>query len=60
MTAAPAVINHPLPVRQSPAIDASAKPDESWVRDKTIFITGGASGFWEGYFGDGAQMARTW
>ncbi len=41
---------YPLRVRQSPAIDTNAVPDESWVRGKTIVITGGASGFGEGFF----------
>ena len=41
---------YPLPVRQSPAIDTNALLDDSWVRGKTIVITGGASGFGEGFF----------
>ena len=41
---------YPLPVPQSPAIDTNAMPDDTWVRCKTIVITGGASGFGEGFF----------
>ena len=37
-------------VRQSPPLDFSNIPDDSWVKDKTILITGGASGFGEGFF----------
>ena len=55
-----AAAKYPLPVRQSPAIDTSAVPDETWVRDKTIVITGGASGFGERFFrrwaADGATV----
>ena len=36
---------YPLPVSQSPAIDIETVPDETWVRDKTIVITGGACKF---------------
>ena len=55
-----AAANYPLQVPQSPAIDSNAVPDETWVRDKTIVITGGASGFGEGFFrrwaADGATV----
>ena len=37
-------------VRQSPPIDFTTSVDDSWVKDKTILITGGASGFGEGFF----------
>ncbi|TVY22252.1 5'-hydroxyaverantin dehydrogenase, partial [Lachnellula hyalina] len=36
--------------RQSPPIDTSAPYDAGWVAGKTIVITGGASGFGEGFF----------
>ena len=51
---------YPLPVRQSPAIDTDFVPDETWIKDKTIVITGGASGLGEGFFrrwaADGATV----
>ena len=51
---------YPLPVRQSPPIDTNTVLDETWVRDKTIVVTGGASGFGEAFFrrwaGDGATV----
>jgi hypothetical protein len=31
-------------IRQSPPIDLSIPYDASWVKDKTILVTGGASG----------------
>lgn len=37
-------------VRQSPPLDLSSSIDESWVKGKTILITGGASGFGEALF----------
>ena len=37
-------------VRQSPPLDFSSTVDDTWVKDKTILITGGASGFGEGFF----------
>ena len=37
-------------VRQSPPIDLVAPVDDTWVTNKTILITGGASGFGEGFF----------
>ena len=37
-------------VRQSPPVDTSAPYDPSWIGGKTILITGGASGFGEGFF----------
>ena len=56
----PPAAKYPLPVRQSPAIDTNAVPDETWVKNKTIVITGGASGFGEGFFrrwaADGATV----
>lgn len=36
--------------RQSPQIDISTPYDAAWVRNKTILITGGASGFGAGFF----------
>ncbi|TVY46321.1 5'-hydroxyaverantin dehydrogenase [Lachnellula occidentalis] len=37
-------------IRQSPPIDTSLPYDAGWVAGKTIVITGGASGFGEGFF----------
>ena len=36
-------------IRQSPPLDIRNIIDDSWVKDKTILITGGASGFGEGF-----------
>lgn len=36
-------------IRQSPLLDFSNIPDDCWVKDKTIVITGGASGFGAAY-----------
>lgn len=36
-------------IRQSPPLDFSNIPDDSWVKGKTIVITGGASGFGAGF-----------
>lgn len=36
-------------VRQSPPLDFINIPDDSWVKNKTILITGGASGFGAGF-----------
>lgn len=36
-------------IRQSPPLDIRNIIDDSWVKDKTIIITGGASGFGEGF-----------
>lgn len=36
-------------VRQSPPLDTRNIIDDSWVKNKTIIITGGASGFGEGF-----------
>ncbi|KAL8839588.1 MAG: hypothetical protein Q9170_001692 [Blastenia crenularia] len=46
---------HPLGdlVRQSPPFDISHVPDDSWMKNKVIVITGGASGF-------GAGFLRRW
>lgn len=46
---------HPLGelMRQSPPFDINHVPDDSWVKDKVIVITGGASGF-------GAGFVRRW
>ncbi|KAL8784540.1 MAG: hypothetical protein Q9213_003888 [Squamulea squamosa] len=48
-------IKHPLGelVRQSPPFDANHVPDDSWMKDKVVVITGGASGF-------GAGFLRRW
>jgi hypothetical protein len=40
-------------IRQSPPLDFSKTYDASWVKDKVILITGGASGF-------GAGFVRKW
>jgi NAD(P)-dependent dehydrogenase (short-subunit alcohol dehydrogenase family) len=40
-------------VRQSPPLDLSAPYSASWVKDKVIVVTGGASGF-------GAAFVRHW
>ncbi|KAL8952212.1 MAG: hypothetical protein Q9222_001867 [Ikaeria aurantiellina] len=42
---------HPLGelVRQSPPFDVHYIPDDSWMKDKVVIITGGASGFGEGF-----------
>jgi NAD(P)-dependent dehydrogenase (short-subunit alcohol dehydrogenase family) len=37
-------------IRQSPPIDTSEPYDPAWVAGRTILITGGASGFGEGFF----------
>ena len=37
-------------VRQSSPVDFSSPIDNVWVKEKTIIITGGASGFGEGFF----------
>ncbi|KAA8564760.1 hypothetical protein EYC84_010532 [Monilinia fructicola] len=37
-------------VRQSVPVDTTAPYDAGWVAGKTILITGGASGFGEGFF----------
>ena len=56
----PPPAKYPLPVRQSPAFDTSAELDETWIRNKTVVVTGGASGFGEGFFrrwaADGATV----
>ncbi|KAL8705931.1 MAG: hypothetical protein Q9201_000986 [Fulgogasparrea decipioides] len=46
---------HPLGeiVRQSPPFDINHVPDDSWLKDKVIIITGAASGF-------GAGFLRRW
>ncbi|KAI9879032.1 MAG: hypothetical protein M1830_009831 [Pleopsidium flavum] len=45
-------VQYPLKdkVRQSPQIDTTASYNAAWVKNKTILITGGASGFGAGYF----------
>ncbi|KAL8944266.1 MAG: hypothetical protein Q9216_000561 [Gyalolechia sp. 2 TL-2023] len=42
---------HPIGdlVRQSPPFDINHVPDDSWVKDKVIVVTGGASGFGAGF-----------
>ncbi|KAL8945430.1 MAG: hypothetical protein Q9211_000033 [Gyalolechia sp. 1 TL-2023] len=44
-------VQHPLGdlVRQSSPFDINYAPDDSWVKDKVIVITGGASGFGAGF-----------
>ncbi|KAI9642130.1 hypothetical protein NHQ30_008932 [Ciborinia camelliae] len=37
-------------IRQSPPVDTTSPYDAGWVAGKTIIITGGASGFGEGFF----------
>lgn len=37
-------------IRQSAPLDVKNIPNDSWVEGKTILITGGASGFGEGFF----------
>ena len=48
----PRASSYPLgaAVRQSPPIDYDHAVDDTWVKDKTIIITGGASGFGAGFF----------
>ncbi|MCJ1459295.1 hypothetical protein MMC28_009672 [Mycoblastus sanguinarius] len=36
-------------IKQSPAIDTSVVVNEDWLKDKTLLITGGASGFGAGF-----------
>ena len=36
-------------IRQSPPLDFEGTVDDTWVKDKTILITGGASGFGAGF-----------
>ena len=36
-------------IRQSPPLDFEGTVDDAWVKDKTILITGGASGFGAGF-----------
>ncbi|KAL8755749.1 MAG: hypothetical protein Q9199_003423 [Rusavskia elegans] len=45
-------VKHPLGdlIRQSPPFDANHIPDDSWMKDKVVIITGGASGFGLGMF----------
>jgi NAD(P)-dependent dehydrogenase (short-subunit alcohol dehydrogenase family) len=40
-------------IKQSPPLDFSIPYDDAWVEDRTIIVTGGASGF-------GAGFARRW
>lgn len=46
-------------IRQSPPIDNTGIVDDSWVKDKTILITGGASGFGAGFFQRWAAAGAT-
>jgi NAD(P)-dependent dehydrogenase (short-subunit alcohol dehydrogenase family) len=49
--ASTAARNHLVDVaRQSPPVDTKEPYDAAWVAGKTIIITGGASGFGEGFF----------
>lgn len=45
-------MKHPLGhlIRQSPPFDANHIPNDSWMKDKVVIITGGASGFGLGMF----------
>ncbi|MCJ1366468.1 hypothetical protein MMC16_005597 [Acarospora aff. strigata] len=46
------IVRYPLrdKVGQSPPVDTNAPYDTAWVKNKTIVITGGASGFGAGFF----------
>ena len=46
-------------VHQSPQLDLDKAADDAWVKGKTILITGGASGFGEGYFRRWAKAGAT-
>lgn len=46
-------------VRQSPPIDHSRTVDDTWVKGKTIVITGGASGFGAGFLKRWAAAGAT-
>lgn len=58
-------VKHPLRdlIRQSPPFDANHIPDDSWMKDKVVIITGGASGFGLGMFrrwaAAGAVVSKT-
>lgn len=46
-------------IRQSPPLDLSISYDTAWVKDKTIVITGGASGFGAGFVRHWAKNGAT-
>lgn len=46
-------------IRQSPPVDLSIPYDAAWVKDKTILITGGASGFGAGFVRHWAKNGAT-
>ncbi|KAL8816234.1 MAG: hypothetical protein Q9191_008364 [Dirinaria sp. TL-2023a] len=46
-------------IRQSPPLDTSTPINESWLKTKTILITGGASGFGAGFFKRWAAAGAT-
>ncbi|KAL8794748.1 MAG: hypothetical protein Q9195_002702 [Heterodermia aff. obscurata] len=46
-------------IRQSPPIDFEGTVDDAWVKDKTILITGGASGFGAGFLKRWATRGAT-
>lgn len=55
----PIATKYSLEVRHSPPIDTSETVDDAWVKDKTILITGGASGFGAGFFQRWAAAGAT-
>ena len=46
-------------IRQSLPVDFSRSVDDLWIKDKTVVITGGASGFGEGFFRRWAAAGAT-
>ena len=46
-------------VHQSPPLDLNKTANDAWVKEKTILITGGASGFGAGYFRRWAEAGAT-
>ena len=57
----PRAARYPLEaaVHQSPQLDLDKAADDAWVKGKTILITGGASGFGEGYLRRWAEAGAT-
>ena len=43
-------------IRQSPPLDLSKPTNDTWIKGKTIIITGGASGFGAGFFEKWAEL----